>query len=118
MYRLIQNSQSAPRFSTSGHGAPPQLHELHSLRGFDISYSNSMSHRDQLARDAASPAQRAVSKPLTVQQLEAALLKQCTKVSPEPEPWSASPNNGSIWTPLSSSSLWDGGAIFNKVKEC
>lgn len=113
----FQNSQSAPRFSTSGHGAPPQLHELHSLRGFDISYSNSMSHRDQLARDAASPAQRAVSKPLTVQQLEAALLKQCTKVSPEPEPWSASPNNGSIWTPLSSSSLWDGGAIFNKEEE-
>ena len=73
-------------------------------------------NRSELAREAVVPAHRAISKPLTVQQLEAALLKKGSNVSENSaEPWSVSPTNESIWTPLTGPSLWDGAIFSSKV---
>lgn len=81
------------------------------FRGFDISYT-APTNSDGL-EGASGSAHRAISKPLTVLELEAALLKE-TKMSSKVEAWPVSPNNESIWTPLSGHSLWDG-AVFSKV---
>lgn len=99
----------SPRFSGSAHSQ--QLHEMNLFRGFDISYSAPL-NRDESV-EASGSAHRAISKPLTVQQLEAALLKE-TQMSSKMESWPVSPSNESIWTPLSGPSLWDS-AVFSKV---
>lgn len=81
------------------------------FRGFDISYTAPL-NRDE-STEGSGPAHRAISKPLTVQQLEAALLKE-TQMSSKMESWPVSPGNESIWTPLTGPSLWDG-VVFSKV---
>jgi hypothetical protein len=100
----------SPRFS-SGSVHSQQLHEMNLFRGFDISYSTAINRDESI--EASGPAHRAISKPLTVQQLEAALLKE-TQVSSKMESWPVSPGNESIWTPLSGPSLWDS-TVFSKV---
>ncbi|XP_046642833.1 probable helicase with zinc finger domain [Daphnia pulicaria] len=107
----FQNLHMSPRFSGSAHSQ--QLHEMNLFRGFDISYSAPL-NRDESV-EASGPAHRAISKPLTVQQLEAALLKE-TQMSSKMESWPVSPSNESIWTPLSGPSLWDS-AVFSKEEE-
>ena len=81
------------------------------FRGFDISYT-APTNSDGLP-EASGSAHRAISKPLTVLELEAALMKE-TKMSSKVESWPVSPSNESIWTPLSGPSLWDS-AVFSKV---
>ena len=80
--------------------------------------ANSAAAAAAAAAVAAAAAHRAISKPLTVQQLEAALLKKDPKVT-ETETWPSSPNNDnvrSIWTPLTGPSLWNGTTVFSKVR--
>ena len=100
----------SPRFSSASVHSQ-QLHEMNLFRGFDISYSTAMNRDESI--EASGPAHRAISKPLTVQQLEAALLKE-TQVSSKMESWPVSPGNESIWTPLSGPSLWES-TVFSKV---
>ena len=116
---LLQQQQQQQQQQEMQHQQP--------YRGFDISYSSAMARHEELvgeaannaaAAAAAAAAHRAISKPLTVQQLEAALLKKDPKVT-ETETWPSSPNNDnvrSIWTPLTGPSLWNGTTVFSKVK--
>jgi len=116
-----------------------QHQSLHSsFRGFDISFdggSPSVNHSAAPADDNQHIHHRAVSKPLTVQQLEAALMKRETSAAAaatatatatsatsnatktDQAAWTPSPLNnvtGSIWTPLNGPTLWD---VFAKDEE-
>lgn len=81
------------------------------FRGFDISYTAPLNRDGSV--EASGSTHRAISKPLTVLELEAALMKE-NKMSSKIESWPVSPGNESIWTPLSGPSLWDS-AVFSKV---
>ena len=100
------------RFSSGS--AASQTAETRPFRGSDASHSSLQQHHEASFR-MANPVHRAVSKPLTVQQLEATLMQKESKLEKEPS-WPSSPSNNSIWTPLTGPSLWGDGTIFTKVK--